>query len=83
VAVAHGKSPTVRSNSDEISLEDIARYARELGLDAARLIAEVESGTCAKRVQEDFRSGVRSGVNGSPTFFINGIRHEVLTIASP
>jgi protein-disulfide isomerase len=61
---------------DEISLEDIARYARELGLDAARLIAELESGTYAKRVQEDFRSGVRSGVNGTPTFFINGVRYD-------
>jgi protein-disulfide isomerase len=61
---------------DEISLEDIARYAQELGLDAARLIGEVESGIYAKRVQEDFRSGVRSGVNGTPTFFINGIRYN-------
>ena len=28
------------------------------------------------RVREDFMSGVRSGVNGTPTFFINGVRHE-------
>jgi protein-disulfide isomerase len=27
-------------------------------------------------VREDFRSGVRSGVNGTPTFFINGVRHD-------
>jgi protein-disulfide isomerase len=30
----------------------------------------------AVRVREDFESGVRSGVNGTPTFFINGVRHE-------
>jgi protein-disulfide isomerase len=30
----------------------------------------------AARVREDFRSGVRSGVNGTPTFFINGVRHD-------
>jgi protein-disulfide isomerase len=30
----------------------------------------------AKHVQEDFHSGVRSGVNGTPTFFINGIRYD-------
>ena len=30
----------------------------------------------APRVREDFVSGVRSGVNGTPTFFINGKRHD-------
>jgi protein-disulfide isomerase len=27
-------------------------------------------------VRDDFRSGVRSGVNGTPTFFINGVRWD-------
>jgi protein-disulfide isomerase len=27
-------------------------------------------------VREDFLSGVRSGVNGTPTFFVNGVRHD-------
>ncbi len=44
--------------------------------DAARLIDELTAGTYAKHVQEDFRSGVRSGVNGTPTFFINGMRYD-------
>jgi protein-disulfide isomerase len=43
----------------EISLKDIARYALELGLDADRLVDEVQSGLYAKHVQEDFRSGVK------------------------
>ena len=30
----------------------------------------------ADRVREDFLSGARSGVNGTPTFFINGVRHN-------
>ena len=30
----------------------------------------------AMKVREDFRSGVRSGVNGTPTFFVNGVRHN-------
>jgi protein-disulfide isomerase len=30
----------------------------------------------AQRIREDFLSGVRSGVNGTPTFYINGIRYN-------
>jgi len=30
----------------------------------------------AARVREDFMSGVRSGVNGTPTFYVNGTRHD-------
>jgi protein-disulfide isomerase len=56
--------------------KDLVRYARSLGLDAERLARELEAGTYAKRVRDDFRSGVRSGVNGTPTFFVNGERHE-------
>jgi protein-disulfide isomerase len=52
----------------------LVEYARELGLDAARLQAELHSGTYRTRVRDDFLSGVRSGVNGTPTFFINGVR---------
>jgi protein-disulfide isomerase len=45
-------------------------------LDESRFHAELSEHTHAPRVQEDFLSGVRSGVNGTPTFFINGIRHD-------
>ena len=31
---------------------------------------------CAGRVREDFLSGVRSDVNGTPTFFLDGIRYD-------
>ena len=47
-----------------------------LGLDARRLIGEVLAGTHSGRVREDFRSGARGGVNGTPTFFINGVRYD-------
>ena len=33
---------------------------------------DVLAGKYAWRVREDFKSGVRGGVNGTPTFFING-----------
>jgi protein-disulfide isomerase len=51
-------------------------YADELGLDATRVARDLESGTYAPRVRANFRSGVRSGVNGTPTFFVNGDRWD-------
>jgi len=53
---------------------DLLRYARNLELDVERFRTDLEAGTYAPRVRADFRSGVRSGVNGTPTFFINGDR---------
>jgi protein-disulfide isomerase len=41
-----------------------------------RLIQEVISGAYAGRIREDFKTGVRAGVNGTPCFFINGIRYD-------
>jgi protein-disulfide isomerase len=55
---------------------DLVEYARDLGLDAERVRRELAEGVHESRVREDFRSGVRSGVNGTPTFFINGARHD-------
>jgi protein-disulfide isomerase len=49
-------------------------YAKQLGLDTARFEKEIADDTYAQRIQEDVASGVRSGVNGTPTFFINGSR---------
>ena len=50
--------------------------AAAIGLDVPRFDRELSSHVHTKRVREDFSSGVRSGVNGTPTFFINGIRHD-------
>ena len=47
--------------------------ASELGLDVERFERELAEHVHAARVREDFMSGVRSGVNGTPTFFINGV----------
>jgi protein-disulfide isomerase len=63
-------------NQDALEDEDLVRYARALHLDVPRFVKEMESGAHLERVREDFRSGVRSGVNGTPTFFINGARHD-------
>jgi protein-disulfide isomerase len=54
----------------------LLEYAARIGLDMARFARDLETHAFASRVQEDFRGGVRSGVNGTPTFFINGSRHD-------
>jgi protein-disulfide isomerase len=58
---------------DDAHLE---RYAADVGLDVARFNREMEAGAHRARVREDFLSGVRSGVNGTPTFFVDGVRHD-------
>jgi protein-disulfide isomerase len=62
----------------QFALEDeyLLEYATELGLDAKRLGADLVAGRFQPRVREDFRSGVTSGVNGTPTFFINDARYD-------
>jgi len=67
---------TLYENQTALNDEDLALYAANLGLDANRLTSEVIAGTHGARVREDFRSGARGGVNGTPTFFINGVRFE-------
>jgi len=63
---------------NQIALEDenLAEYAVELGLDETRLIQEVTKEVYARRIREDFKNGVRGGVNGTPTLFINGERYD-------
>jgi protein-disulfide isomerase len=54
----------------------LVEHARQLGLDVARFERDLAEHTFASRVHEDFLSGARSGVNGTPTFYINGRRHD-------
>jgi protein-disulfide isomerase len=63
-------------NQDELSPATILELAVEIGLDGEELSEALEAGTFEQKVRRDFSSGVRSGVNGTPTFFINGVRHD-------
>jgi Na+/H+ antiporter NhaA len=73
-------------NQDELEPADLRRHAEALGLDAERLSREVRERVHAPRVAEDVASADRSGVSGTPTFFINGRRHhgayDVATLTS-
>jgi protein-disulfide isomerase len=52
----------------------LKKYAADLGLDTASFNQCLDSGTMAEEVQKDFQEGLRLGVRGTPTFFINGLR---------
>ena len=63
-------------NQPALSDSDRLMYAAELGLDVPRFSRELAEHRYAARVREDFLSGVQSGVNGTPSFFINEVRHD-------
>jgi protein-disulfide isomerase len=57
--------------------QSLVLYAMACGADARQVAADLASDALEERVQEDFMSGVRSGVNGTPTFFVNGARSDL------
>ena len=63
---------------NQAALDDpsLREYALALELDMDRFDTEIMTHAHANRVREDFRSGVMSGVNGTPTFYLNGIRYD-------
>jgi len=63
-------------NQDDLSKEALVRRARESGLEGSEFVACLDSGKYKTEVEEDFQIGVKAGVSGTPTFFINGKRVE-------
>jgi protein-disulfide isomerase len=61
---------------DALDDAHLVRYATEAGADATLVKQDLENEAFEDRVRADFMSGVRSGVNGTPTFFINGVRYD-------
>jgi protein-disulfide isomerase len=64
------------ASQDELSPHDLGRHAEELGLDAGRFWDELRRRAHSERVVEDVTSADTSGVAGTPSFFINGRRHQ-------
>jgi Na+/H+ antiporter NhaA len=62
-------------HQDALGFDDLLGYAEQLGLDVPRFEEDLRTRAGARRVAEDVDSADLSGVSGTPTFFINGIRH--------
>jgi Na+/H+ antiporter NhaA len=58
-----------------LTARDLTAYAASLGLDTERFTADLRKQAGAARVAEDIDSADLSGVSGTPTFFVNGMRH--------
>jgi protein-disulfide isomerase len=59
----------------KLSRATLLSVAGDLGLDAERVAAELETGAHRPRIERDLDSAARSGATGTPTFFVNGARH--------
>ena len=79
-AAAHGRfwemHDMLYEHQGALTDPHLVGYAARLGIDANTFAQELHAHTHKARVREDFMSGVRSGVNGTPTFFINGVRFD-------
>jgi protein-disulfide isomerase len=67
---------TLFENQHALDDGSLAEYAFALDLDGMDLIREVMAGAYANRIREDFRTGIRAGVNETPCFFTNGQRYD-------
>lgn len=65
---------TAWGHNDQSQVETFVGYAREIGLDVDKFRADLASPATEARVRADSADGLEAGVQGTPTFFINGTR---------
>lgn len=63
-------------NQRALRVQDLKRYAAELGLETKAFDACLDSNAMAPRVEGNLQEGIRLGVHATPTFFINRKKHE-------
>jgi NhaA family Na+:H+ antiporter len=59
-----------------LEVEDLQGYAAELGLDGRRVVTDLEDRDMWRKIQDDVESARASGAPGTPTLFVNGVRHD-------
>lgn len=69
-------------NQEQLADTDLKRYARETGMNSRVFDACLDGGAHYKEVMQDYQDGLRAGVRGTPTFFVNGQKVEgVISLA--
>ena len=76
-AAAQGKfwqmHDTIFHHQHTLEDADLEQFAEAVGLDMQQFARDMEERPYISRIEEDLKSGIRSGVRGTPTFFINGV----------
>ena len=67
---------TLFEHQRDLSAAALQRYITDVGADVQRATKDIAGGGPRARVEEDFESAIRSGANGTPTFFVNGERYD-------
>jgi protein-disulfide isomerase len=79
-AALHGKfwemHDLIYENQADLEPDILPAWAEKVGLDLDEFGTAIQQGVVTKRIKEDRMSGIRSGVNGTPSFFINGTRYD-------
>lgn len=63
-------------NQQNLEGDALVAYAEKIGLDVQKFVDDVNAGKTRPKIKADLESGEASGVNGTPAFFINGMRYE-------
>jgi protein-disulfide isomerase len=66
----------IYENQELLDWENLLSYAKAIALDLAHFKLDIQKESVTAKVEEDFEGGIRSGVNGTPSFFINGEKYE-------
>ncbi|MES2286798.1 MAG: thioredoxin domain-containing protein [Bacteroidota bacterium] len=66
----------ILQNQKSLESEDLLFYAETIKLDPGQFISDIQDSSLLAKVEADFESGVRSGVNRTPSFFVNGLKYE-------
>ena len=66
----------IYENQEDLEPGALSAWAEQLGLNPEEFGTAIRDGEITKRIKEDRVSGIRSGVNGTPCFFINGARYD-------
>jgi len=66
----------IYEHQEELEPDALSTWAEQIALDLEQFGTAIRQGEITKRIKEDRMSGIRSGVNGTPCFFINGVRYD-------
>ena len=64
----------IYEHQDELDENNLVNFAEALDLNIDKFLRDSKSHAVLSKIESDFESGIRSGVNGTPTFFINDTR---------